>query len=64
MIRHDMVSRKNEIVFVCAITGIILAVFFDDGLDAPLLVSTSVLVFIAAVLPMVINNYIESTEST
>jgi hypothetical protein len=59
-----MVSRKNEIVFICAVIGIILAVFADDGLDAPLLVSTSVLVLIAAVLPMVINNYIESTEST
>jgi hypothetical protein len=58
-----MVSRKNEIVFVCAILGIVFSLLVADGLDAPPLVSTGVLVFIAAVLPMVINNSLESGES-
>ncbi|WP_336001395.1 hypothetical protein [Halorientalis halophila] len=57
-----MVSRKNEIVFACAVMGIVLAALVDDGLDAPVFVSTSVLVFTAAVLPMVINNYLETVE--
>lgn len=55
-----MVSRKNEIVLLCAIGGVILAVLVDDGLDAPPLASASVLVFIAAVFPMVINNHLQS----
>ena len=57
-----MASRKNEIVFVCAILGVVLAVLVGDGFDAPPLVSTSVLVLVAAVLPMVINNYRETEE--
>lgn len=57
-----MASRNNEIVFVCAIIGIGLTLFVDDRLDAPLLVSTGVLVFITAVLPMAINNYRESKK--
>ncbi|MFO7927930.1 MAG: hypothetical protein ACQET5_10990 [Halobacteriota archaeon] len=57
-----MISRKNEIVFVCLIVGIVLATLVDDGLDAPPLVSTTVLVFTAAVLPMVINNHLESEK--
>jgi len=55
-----MASRKNEVVFACAILGVVLAVLVADGFDAPPLVSTSVLVLVAAVLPMVINNYQES----
>ena len=54
-----MASRKNEIVFARVILGVLLAVFAADS-DAPPLVSTGVLVLIAAVLPMVINNYLES----
>lgn len=55
-----MAARENEIVFVCVIVGIVLAALVADQFDAPPLVSSSVLVLIAAVLPMVINNHLEN----
>lgn len=51
-----MVSRENEVLIACAILGVVLTAFVADGLDAPPVVATSVLVFVAAVLPMGINN--------
>jgi hypothetical protein len=54
-----MVSRENEILFACAAVGTVLAVLVADGLDAPPAIPPSVLVFVGAILPMAINNYLE-----
>jgi hypothetical protein len=59
-----MVSRKNEVVLVCAMIGTLLAFLVADGMDAPPVVSSSVLVFVGAVLPMVINNHLEASSDS
>ncbi|MFO8114769.1 MAG: hypothetical protein R6U01_05320 [Halorubrum sp.] len=50
-----MVSRENEIVIACLIGGVTLSAFVADAGAPPIAVS-SVLVIVAAVLPMLINN--------
>ena len=57
-----MASRKNEVVFVCD-SGDFFAALVAVQFGAPPLVPSSVLVLIAAVLPMVINNRFENEES-
>jgi|GEM_PF-5034721 hypothetical protein len=56
-----MVSRENEIVVACVILGVALSALVADA-DAPPTVVSSVLVIVAAVLPMLINNRRESEE--
>ncbi|MFW6317841.1 MAG: hypothetical protein ACOC06_05150 [Halorubrum sp.] len=57
-----MVSRENEIVIACVILGVTLSAFVADAGAPPTAVST-VLVLVAAVLPMLINNRRESGAS-
>ncbi|MEF8821152.1 MAG: hypothetical protein V5A52_02645 [Halovenus sp.] len=59
-----MVSRKNEVVLVCAMIGTVLAFLAADGLDAPPGIASSVLVFVGAILPMVINNYLDASSDS
>lgn len=54
-IRRDMVSRENEIVIACVIAGVALSAFVADAGAPPTAVS-GVMVIVAAVLPMLINN--------
>lgn len=54
-IRRDMVSRENEVVLACVIAGVALSAFVADAGAPPAAVS-GVMVIVAAVLPMLINN--------